>query len=57
MSNRVVAGGLLMLALFSWLAPGFNGFFFASSDVSDGDARIVGAIFVVGAAIVWFQRD
>ncbi|MGJ8623986.1 MAG: hypothetical protein ACSHW1_14600 [Yoonia sp.] len=57
MNNRTVAGGLLMLGLWSWFVPGFSGFFFSPSDVTDGEAQIVSAIFTVGAAIVWFQRS
>lgn len=56
MSNRIVSAALLFAGLTSWVAPGFNGVFFEAAEVSAGDGRIVGAILIVGAAIVWFQR-
>jgi hypothetical protein len=52
--NRSVAVGLAALGLASWYMPGFNGFLFTPSSVSAGDGQIVGAIFLVGGAIVWF---
>jgi hypothetical protein len=55
--NKGVSGGLLMLGLLTWYDPGFNGFWMEASEVSDGDGKIAAAIFIVGAAIVWFQRD
>jgi len=55
--NKGIAVALLMAGVTSWYAPGFNGFWSDASDVSDGEGRIVGAIFTVGAIIVWFQRN
>ncbi len=40
----------------SWIAPEFSGFFFDSTDVTTGEGRIIGAIFLVGAALVWFKQ-
>lgn len=54
--NRAAALGLLIAGLTSWYAPGFNGFWSAPSEVTDGEGRIVGAIFLVGALLLWFQR-
>lgn len=56
MSNRVISIALLLVGLFSWYAPGFNGLWSDPSTVTDGEGRIAGAVFMVGAAIVWFQR-
>jgi hypothetical protein len=50
----MVAVGLAALGLANWYLPGFNEFLFAPSSASAGDGQIVGAIFLVGAAIVWF---
>ncbi|SDN27437.1 hypothetical protein SAMN05216196_1011 [Lutimaribacter pacificus] len=55
--NKAISGGFAVLGLMSWYDPGFNGFWLDPSDVSDGDGRIVAAVFLVGAAIVFFQRD
>lgn len=55
--NKGIAGGLLVAGILSWYDPGFNGFWAEASNVSAGDGRIIGAIFIVGAAIVFFQRD
>lgn len=57
MSNRYISVMLAFVGLMIWIAPGYNGFLLDSSSVSDGEAQISGAIFLVGAAIVWFQRD
>ena len=55
--NRTVATFLAAAGFTSWIAPGFNGAFFDAVQVSDGEGRIVGAIFIVGAAIVWFLPE
>ena len=56
MNNRAVASGFLGAGLMSWIAPEFSGFFFDSTDVTTGEGRIIGAIFLVGAALVWFKQ-
>jgi len=56
MTNRHVAFGLVFLGLLTWFAPGFNGVMFEQGSVSDGEAQIASAVYIVGAAIVWFQR-
>jgi hypothetical protein len=52
--NKSVSGILAVFGFMNWNFPGSNGFFFAADTMSVGDGRIVGAIFMVGAAIVWF---
>ena len=54
--NRAIAIGFVGAGMISWFLPGFNGYLFEPSVISAGDGRIVGAIFLVGAAIVWFVR-
>jgi hypothetical protein len=54
--NRHIAIGFVIGGLVSWYWPGFNGIFFSSSDISVGDGRIIGAVFIVGGAILWFIR-
>lgn len=54
--NRGVAVILAILGAESWLWPQWNGTLFPPSDVSTGDGHIIGAIFIVGAVIVWFIR-
>jgi hypothetical protein len=56
MNNRHVAAGLAVAGVITWFAPGFNGFLFGASTVSDGDALIASAVLYVGASIVWFLR-
>jgi hypothetical protein len=54
--NRTVAAVFAVIGGIAWHWPGYNGFFFPPSDISIGDSRIMSAIFLVGAAIVWFVR-
>jgi hypothetical protein len=55
--NRAVAVGLAIAGLSSWYWPGFNGIWFSPSNVTTGEGHIIGAILIVGAAIVWFIRS
>ena len=55
--NRNVAVGFAVIGVLSYFWPGFNGVFFEPSDISLGESRIIAAIFLVGAAIVWFIRE
>lgn len=57
MSSRVIAAGLALVGLIVWCAPGFNGFLFEPSDVTAGEGRIAGAVFLVGSAVLWFRRS
>ena len=43
----------VVCGLLSWLWPNFNGILFEPSIVSVGEGRIVGALFLVGAAIIY----
>jgi hypothetical protein len=52
--NKAVSGGFTALGIGSWYMPGFNGVLSAPTHVSAGEGQIVGAIFLVGAAILWF---
>jgi hypothetical protein len=46
-----VAGGVC------WFSPGFiGGLFFHTLIASPGESRVIGALFFVGAAILWFIR-
>jgi hypothetical protein len=54
--KKAVAIGFVIAGTGSWFWPQWNGFLFAPSNVSAGEGHIVGAIFLVGAAIVWFLR-
>jgi hypothetical protein len=42
----------LILGLLNWFWPNFPGGF-APASISAGEGRIVGAIFLVGAGIIW----
>jgi hypothetical protein len=53
--KRYVAIGMLIAGAGSWYWPGFNGVFSAPADITTGDGRIIGAILLVGAAILWFM--
>jgi hypothetical protein len=52
--NRSVSVGLACLGFLNWYFPGFDGMLSGAARVSTGDGRIIGAIFMVGAAILWF---
>jgi hypothetical protein len=56
MMNRGVALVLAIVGIMSWFWPQWNGTLFPPSDVSAGEGHIIGAIFIVGAAVVWFIR-
>lgn len=49
----VILGGL---GLVYWVYPGFSGLLFSDAAVTDGEGRIVGAIFIVGASQLWFMN-
>jgi hypothetical protein len=53
--NRVVSASLFLGGCLSWYSPGFSGALFEPVSMSAGEGRIVGAIFIVGAAVVWFM--
>jgi len=53
--NKGVAAVLLIMGCSSWFAPGFSGIFFDPVNVSAGEGRIMAAVYLVGAAIVWFM--
>ena len=55
--NKSLAVGFAIAGVSSWLWPSFNGYFLSPSNVSVGDGHITGAIFFVGAGIVWFLRS
>lgn len=55
--NKGIAIGFAIAGLTSWMWPGFNGFFFQPSNISLGDGRIVGAIFISAAGIIWFLNQ
>jgi hypothetical protein len=54
--NLGVAVFFLVMAVANWYWPRFNGVFFETSDVTDGEGRIIAAVFAVGAAILWFMN-
>jgi hypothetical protein len=49
--------GFAIAGLTSWYDPSFNGFLSEGTSISAGDGRIVGAIFFIGAAVVWFMPE
>ena len=54
-SKKSWAGLLFFLGVLSYYFPHFNGLFSAPSlDVTSGDARIVSAIYIVGALLLWY---
>jgi uncharacterized membrane protein (UPF0136 family) len=55
--NKSLAIGFVVAGFQSWFWPGFNGYFAMPSNVSIGEGHITGAIFFVGAGIVWFLRS
>jgi len=55
--NRSIAIGFAVAGTVSYFWPGFNGMLFEPSNISVGESRIIAAIFLVGAAIVWFIRE
>jgi hypothetical protein len=56
MNSQTVAVILAAAGATSWSYPTFNGFLFDAASVSAGEGRIVGAIFLVGAAHLWFTH-
>lgn len=55
--KRGIAIALAVIGAFSWHVPGFNGVFFAQAAVTAGDGQIVAAVFLVGAALLWFMPE
>jgi hypothetical protein len=47
--------GLFASGVGMWFWPDFNGFLFDPTDMSVGVSRIIAAIFLVGAAILFFM--
>jgi len=54
--NKAIAIGFMVAGFIAWYFPGFNGYFFAPSDVSDGEGLIAGSVLTVGAAVLWFMH-
>jgi len=46
--------GLIVGGIVSWFFPKFQGVFFGPADVTTGEGRIIGAIFVVGGLLLCF---
>ncbi|RUV93548.1 MULTISPECIES: DUF202 domain-containing protein [unclassified Mesorhizobium] len=58
MNRSSIAIAFFGFGVVNWCWPGFDGWFFPAASVSVGDGRIVGAIFIVGAGVVWvLQRQ
>jgi drug/metabolite transporter (DMT)-like permease len=57
MHKNYLVGAFGFLGLVSYIWPVFHGFFSDNSDMSIGDTRIIGAIFIVGAGIIWCMKD
>ena len=53
--NKGAAIGLFIMGISSYYDPGFSGIFHDHVQISAGDGRIMAAIYIVGAAIVWFM--
>jgi hypothetical protein len=54
---RVLAIVFAVAGAVCWSSPGFiSGLFFRTLIASPGESRIIGALFFVGAAILWFIR-
>lgn len=56
-SKQAIAIGLAVYSAVSWYAPGFGGVLFDEVEVSTGEGRIISAILLVGAAILWFMPE
>jgi hypothetical protein len=55
--NRIVAIGLAVSGFYYWPPlPAIERLFRLEAQIGFGDGRIIGAIFIVGAAIIWFIR-
>lgn len=39
-----------------WYSPGFNGIWFAPATMTLAESRLVGAVMLVGAAILFFMN-
>ena len=55
MTKTGIATALFVAGCYSWYSPGYNGIFLDPVSVSPGEGRIIAAILVVGAAIVWLM--
>lgn len=55
--KQAFAIGFAFGGMLSWFAPGFSGVFASPTVVSTGDGQIVGAILLVGAAVLWFMPE
>jgi hypothetical protein len=56
-SKQTVAIGFAVYSTISWFAPEFSGVMFDDAAVSAGEGRIISAILLVGAAILWFMPE
>lgn len=54
--NKHLAIGFAVAGAGSWFFPGYNGLL-PDSGISADTGQIVGAIFTVGAALLWFIKD
>jgi hypothetical protein len=50
---KVIAGFFAFMWLAESFAPGWNGILFETSHVTAGESRIVAAIYLVGAGLLW----
>jgi hypothetical protein len=54
--NKGVAGAMIVAGWVQWLWPNWNGVLFEPSvGITVAEGRTIGAIFIVGAVIVWFM--
>lgn len=55
--RRALAVGFGVSGILSWYMPGFGGLFATPAAVTPGEGQIVGAVLVVGAALLWFLPE
>jgi hypothetical protein len=57
MAMRILAIAFAVAGLVCWLWPGaISGLFFDALTVSPRESDVIGAIFLVAAAVLWFVR-
>ena len=54
MEKRRWAILLIVFGLMYWFFPGWNGFFFESSDISMGEGRIMASILLIGGVLLYY---
>jgi hypothetical protein len=57
MNKGATAGLMLATGIAQSIWPNWRGLLYEPPPISYGDARIIGTIFIVGAAIVFFLPD